>query len=111
MATLHIFSSLGRFHSFEEIRRFIDMTYTADGDGIPSPLIEEVKLSNYEPACIEAIFTASPTPLAEILARFSYADQWAVNVSESRLADSVICIFEPNEVRNPKGCSLEYCGA
>ncbi len=55
MATVHVFVSTGRFHSSEEMRRFIDETYTDDGDGIPSPFMREVGLSEYEPMCIEAI--------------------------------------------------------
>lgn len=111
MATLHLFVSTGRFSSFQEMRRFIDQTYDEDGDGIPSPFMREVGLSQYEPMCIEAIHSDRPVPLPELLADASWSDQWLPQLSESGAADAAICVFEPNLVEHPQASSLRYCGA
>ncbi len=113
MHTVHVFISTGRFRSFDEMRAYIDETYTEDGDGIPSAFMREVGLSEYEPGCIEAILSESrrPVPLAEFLSGASYSDQWLFGLDGSRLADAAICVFAPNEVRHPEQCSLEYFGA
>ena len=77
MNTVHIFISTGRFKSLDEMRAYIDETYTDDGDGIPSTFMNEVGLSEYEPHCIEAFpsKSAKPVPLSELVAGASYADQ------------------------------------
>jgi len=113
MDTVHIFVSTGRFRSVEEMRAYIDETYTEDGDGLPSAFMEEVDLDEYEPGCIEAVPSASglPVPLSELLAGASYADQWLPQVDGARRADAAVCVFTPNLVENPGGCSLEYLGA
>lgn len=111
MATVHVFHSIGRFRSFEELRDFIDETYTEDGDGIPSPFMVEVGQSEYEPMCIEAIHSGHPVPLTELLADASYSDQWLTQVDVSRQADAAVCVFEPNRLEHPWGSSLDYCGA
>jgi hypothetical protein len=113
MDAVHVFISTDRFRSFEELRAFIDQTYTEDGDGVPSAFMGEVGLSGYEPGCIEAIVSESgkAIPLAELLAGMSYSDRWLTGVGGSRLADAAICVFAPNELRNPEGSSLEYIGA
>jgi hypothetical protein len=111
--TVHIFVSTGRFKSFEEMRAYIDETYTEDGDGVPSAFMQEVGLSEYEPGCIEAIHSDSgrPISLAELLTGASYADQWLPGLDGSRLVDAAICVFSPNRLKRPEGCSLEYIGA
>lgn len=111
MATLHISICTGRFSSFREMRRFIDETYTTDGDGIPSPFIREVGLSEYEPMCIEAIHSERPIPLRDLLADASWSDQWLPQLPESGPADAAICLFEPNRVEHPQDSSLTYLGA
>lgn len=111
MEKVHIFISTGRFHAFEEMRAFIDQTYTDDGDGIPSPCMEEVGLSDYEPGCIEAIRSDHPVPLRDLLANASYADQWRPHLPESETADAAICVYEPNQVEHPNHTSLKYIGA
>jgi hypothetical protein len=110
--TVHVFISTGRFKSFKEMREYIDETYTEDGDGIPSPFMREVGLEEYEPGCIEAIpsDTGHPVPLSELLRGASWSDQWLSQLDGSRLADVAICVFGPNQVRNPRGCTLEYVG-
>ena len=55
MILVYVFISTGRFRGFADMRAFIDETYTADGDGIPSPFMREIELKGYEPGCIEAI--------------------------------------------------------
>jgi hypothetical protein len=113
--TVHVFLSTGRFRSFEEMRAFIDQTYTEEGDGIPSPFMREVGLSGYEPGCIEAIHSYHPLSLQKLLSDSSYADQWLPplerTLREPRFADAAICVFPPNEVNHPEGSSLEYLGA
>jgi hypothetical protein len=113
VGTVHIFISTGRFPSFDEIRVYIDETYTEDGDGVPSAFMREVGLSEYEPACIEAIPSESgmAVPLSVLLADASYSDQWLPDLDESRGADAAICVFAPNRIEDPEGCSLEYLGA
>ena len=113
MDTVHVFISTHRFRSFDDMRAYIDEVYTEDGDGIPSAFMLEVGLSEYEPACIEAIPSESgrAIPLAELLARASYADQWLRGLDCSRLADAAICVFAPNRIASPEGCSLEHLGA
>jgi hypothetical protein len=112
MDTVHVFISTGRFRSFAEMRAYIDQTYTADGEGVPSPFMAEVGLSNYEPGCIEAMRSSlgKAVPLTELLAGTSYSDQWLAGLDGSRLADSAICVFGPNGLDRPKDCSLTYLG-
>lgn len=111
MNTVHVFISKDRFHSFDEMRRFVEETYTEDGDGIPSPFMREIGLSGYEPGCIECMHRPQPVTLAELLAGASYSEQWLPSVDRPRLADAAICVFVPNKVRHPHGSSLEYIGA
>jgi hypothetical protein len=113
METVHVFASTGRFKSFDEMRAYIDETYTEDGDGVDSPFMTEVELNEYEPGCIEAILSQSgrSVPLSELLTQASYAEQWLPTVDGERLADAAICVFPPNQVGRPEGCSLDYIGA
>jgi hypothetical protein len=108
---VHVFISTGRFRSFEEMREFINETYTEDGDGVPSPFMREVGLSEYEPACIETIHEDKPTALAELLAGASYEDQWLSKLDGKRIADAAICVFAPNRLSHPERSSLQYVGA
>jgi hypothetical protein len=108
---VHVFVSTGRYRSFDELRAYIDATYTADGDGIPSAFMQEVDLHAYEPMCIEAVASASgPIPAAELLAKCSWADQWLPAIDGTRMADAAICVFAPNCVPHPERCSLEHLG-
>lgn len=113
MATVHVFTSTGMFISFDQLREFIDQKYTEDGDGVPSPFMRETGLSDYEPACIEAIVisTGGPQPLHELLSEASYSNQWLAEVDSSKTADAAICVFEPNQLRHPSCSSLEYIGS
>ena len=111
METVHVFITTGRFRSFDEMRAFIDETYTEDGDGIPSAFMREVGLSEYEPGCIEALHHSHAVPLAQLLGGASYADQWLPHVNGSLQADAAICVFAPNRVEQPQNSSLEYVGA
>jgi hypothetical protein len=111
MATVHVFVSTGRFRSFDEMRKFIDPTYTENGDMVPSVFMEEVGLSCYEPRCIEAIHLGRRVTLSELLAGASCAEQWLPRLDCSRIADAAICVFEPNMVAHPRRSSLEYVGA
>jgi hypothetical protein len=112
MDRVHVFISTGRFRSFDEMRKYIDETYTDDGDGVPSVFMQEVELEEYEPGSIEAVHSESgrPVPLSELLDGASYSDQWLPRLDGSRLADAAICVFSPNEVERPQGCTLEYLG-
>jgi len=110
MAKVHVFISRGRFQAFTEMRQYIDRTYNEDGDGIDSAFIKEVKLSSYEPMCIEAIHKGQVLPLSALLEGASYWEQWLKHVDTTKKADAAICVFEPNIVKHPTGCSMEYCG-
>jgi hypothetical protein len=111
MESVHIFISTGRFHSFAEMRRFVEETYTEDGDGVPSPFMQEVGLCGYEPGCIECMHRPQPVPLVELLAGASYSEQWLPGLNWSLMADAAICVFAPNKVQHPHRSSLEYIGA
>jgi hypothetical protein len=111
MAIVHVFVSTGRFGSFEEMRSYIDKIYNGDGDGIPSKFMREVGLSSYEPGCIEALHSEHPISVAELLAPVSYSNEWLPHLSDDEVADSAICVFEPNLLETPRGCSLDYYGA
>jgi hypothetical protein len=117
MPTVHVFVTTGRFRSFDEMRAYIDPVYDEDDDedggSTPSPFMTEVGLTRYEPMCIEAVPSTSghPVPLAALLAAASYADQWLHRLDVGRLADAAVCVFAPNEVARPEGCSLEHLGA
>jgi len=89
----------------------MDQTYTEDGDGVPSSFMREVSLIAYEPGCIEVIHEKQCVTLAELLAGASYGDQWIPKLDGTRLADSAICVFAPNQVNRPMDSSLEYIGA
>jgi hypothetical protein len=113
MDTVHVFVSTGRFSSFAAMRAFVEETYTADGDGVSSAFAREVGLSGYEPGCIECVHrpAPAPAPLPELLAGASYSDQWLSRLPPDRRADAAVCVFAPNRVGRPEGCSLEYVGA
>lgn len=93
------------------MRSLIDQHYTDDGDRVPSAFMREIELTNYEPSCIEAFHAARPELLVDLLAGVSYADQWLAGLDVSRTADSAICVFAPNQVRQPRRSSLEYFGS
>ena len=111
---VHVFVSAGRFHTGEELRAFVDPTYNPAGELLPSAFMREVKLSSYEPGCIEAVRVERPVPLAELLAGMSYAELWLEQVLESEndppSVDAAVCVFAPNRVGNPKDSSLAYLG-
>ena len=111
MSDVHLFISTGRFKSFRDMRKFIDPTYTDDGDEVPSTFMREVGLWQFEPGCIEAIYKQVPTELVDLLAGVSYVDQWLSQVDGGYTANAAICVFPPNQLRNPKRCSLEYVGS
>ena len=111
MGVLHLFVCSGRFNSFEEMRSFIDPTYTEDGDMMPSEFMKEVKLEEFEPTCIEAFWEPQPRPLSELLHKSSCAEQWLSQVDPSLSDSQAICVFEPNQLREPTGTSLRYCGS
>ncbi|MGC4042716.1 MAG: immunity 22 family protein [Armatimonas sp.] len=112
METVHVFISTGRFSSFEEMRAYIDKSYTEDGEGIDSPFLIETGLENYDPMCIESVSseTGKPVPIATLLLGASWLGQWLPQFDGKRLADAAICVFLPNTLEHPEGCSLEYLG-
>ena len=112
MAVVHLFISTGRFSSFEEMRLFIEQTYTEEGDGIDSEFMQEVGLDEgYEPCCIVAICEANPVDIQSLLAGACYGDQWVHLVPQALRANAAICVFEPNRLRTPRKTSLTYVGA
>ncbi|WP_185822837.1 immunity 22 family protein [Xanthomonas sp. GW] len=113
MPIVHVFVSSGRFATMEELRGYIDRTYTEDGDGVASPFMREIGLSRCEPACIEAVISASgiPEKLNELLSDASYWDQWRHEVDGSIVADAAICVFAPNQPNHPAGASVRHIGS
>ena len=111
MAIVHVFVSTGRFGSESELRAFVDPTYTADGDMVPSRFIEEVGLHGYEPATIEVTHAGAAVPVRQLLRDASWAEEWLLDIDPERWADSAVCVFPPNVIAGPHGSSLEYCGA
>ena len=107
---VHVLVSTGRFRSFEALRAYVDATYTADGDGIPSAFMEEVDLHSYEPMCIEAVTSASAPSWISLIAKCSWAEKWLPAIDGTRTADAAICVFAPNSVLYPERCSLEHLG-
>jgi len=110
VSIVHLFVSTGRFSSFEALREFIDPTYTDDGDFVPSTFIEEVRLDDYEPGCIETVCEPQPKPIRELLAGVSYAEQWLKFLDPRLIASEAICVFQPNTIARPANSSL-YAGA
>jgi len=112
--TVHVFVSTGRFRSAEDMDAFVDVTYTDDGDSVPSSFMEEVGLcDDYEPTCIEVIRSESgqPVPLSDLLEGASYYEQWLDKLDGTRQEDAAICVFAPNIAQKPEECSMEYLGA
>ena len=110
MDTVHVFVSIGRFRSFDEMRTFVEQTYTEEGDGIPSPFAVEVVQLWYEPGCIECLHRPTPIPVLVLFAEASYSDQWLPTLASSEIADAAICVFTPNVIEQPAGTSLKYMG-
>jgi hypothetical protein len=108
---VHVFSSAGRFASEGDIRQFVDATYTADGVPVPSPFMLEIELQSHEPMCIESFHSDAVVPIRNLLDGVSYGDLWLEGLSPGHPADTAICVFSPNQVDNPGGSSLRYCGA
>jgi hypothetical protein len=112
VAVVHLFASSGQFSSFDEMRRFIDQTFSEDGDGIASEFMREAGLDNgYEPSCIEAYWTAATIDVGSLLAGASYGDQWVHLIPPDVTANAAICVFEPNRMRTPENASLTYLGS
>jgi hypothetical protein len=53
----------------------------------------------------------APVPPAELLAKASDTVQRLHLVDGIRAADAGACVFAPNRVGTPQGCSLDYVGA
>jgi hypothetical protein len=111
LQAVHVFVCSDRFSSFDEMRRFIDETYTEDGDGIDSQFMREVGLSKYEPGCIEVFHRPHAVTVAKLVGGVSYGDQWAHLLLGEILANAAICVFEPNRLATPERTSLTYLGA
>jgi hypothetical protein len=78
---------------------------------VPSVFMREVRLTVYEPMCIEAIHSEQRQRLSGLLSRASFSHQWMTQLDGTRRADAAICVFSPNQVETPEATSLEYCGA
>lgn len=98
---VHIFITSGRFASHNEMRSFIDPTYTEDGDIVLSNFMSEVSLKGYDPMCIEAVYGGRSQSVTELLKESSYANQWIGALPPSLVADSAICLYCPNETTTP----------
>lgn len=113
---VHVFACSGRFASREALDAYLLPTYTDDGDAVPSPFFVETGLSQYEPACIESALLAAPVPLAQLLDGVSYGDSWLAQAcadadAQGLLADTGICVFEPNQLAHPQRSALHYLGS
>ncbi len=111
---VHVFACSGRFASWEALQAYLAPAYTEDGDAVPSPFFLETGLTQYEPACIESALLASPTPLAELLDGVSYAGSWLAQAcadAQGLLADTVVCVFAPNQLAHPQRSSLHHVGS
>ena len=111
MATVHIFAVRDRFSSLEAIRKFVDPTYSEDGDCIDSSFMREVGFQTFEPMCIEVVHSGTAKSLAELLDGASYCEQWLSSLTASFEADSAVCVFSPNVLVHPERSSLRYCGS
>jgi len=110
IVTVHLFVSSGRFHSFTDMRTFIDARYTEDGDSIPSAFMTEIALRDYEPGCIEAIHSDEPVPVSQLLNGASWGSAWVHAVPADLVADSAICVYSPNIATTPGNASVRYVG-
>ena len=108
---VHIFISKGRFQSMEQLRKFVDETYTEDGDTEPSPFNNEVRISSFSPDHLQAIHKPQAVPVRELLATAPHADQFLTKVTAEKVANVAICVYAPNVVRSPSSASIEYLGA
>ena len=110
MATVYIFADRNRFNTAEALRDFVEPTYTDDGQRVDSRFMYEVGFTTYEPGCVETIFD-EPQELDRLLQGASYSEQWLTQLDINLVADSAICVYKPNHLRNPKASSLKYIGA
>ena len=110
MDWIYVFVGNNRFTSFEEMRSFIHPGYTEDGDYIPSTLMKETQLSDYEPDCIEAVYEASSKAVNALLSENSYSEQWINQIKEDQQFNSAICMYSPNHLNHPERCSMKYLG-
>lgn len=113
---VHVFACSGRFASWAALQAYLTPTYTEDGDAVPSPFILETDLTCYAPACFESAMLASPAPLAQLLDGVSYADSWLAQAcadadGQGLLADTVVCVFAPNQLAHPQSSVLHYVGS
>ena len=111
MPVVHVWSVLGRFQSLAELNAYAHAEYNDDGDAVPSRFMREVGLRNHEPACIEVEHFDDARPLRESVEGASYGEQWASKIRPELLANSIICVYAPNEVYIPNASSLTYQGA
>jgi hypothetical protein len=113
---VHVFASSGRFASREALQAYLSPAYTDDGDAVLPPFFVETGLSQYEPACIESALLPAPVPLALLLDGVSYGDSWLAQAcadadAQGLLADTGICVFEPNQLAHPQRSALHYLGS
>ncbi len=112
---VHVFACSGRFASWEALQAYLSPAYTDDGDAVPPPFFLETGLTQYEPACIESAWLATPAPLAELLDGVSYAGSWLAQAgadadAQGVQADASVCVFAPNQLAHPQRGSLHYVG-
>ncbi|MEM7105294.1 MAG: immunity 22 family protein [Bacteroidota bacterium] len=110
MSWVYVFVAKNKFASFEEMRAFIDPGFTEDGDYIPSDLMKETQLFDIEPGFIEAVYEESPKVIRILLSESSYAEQWLSQIKEEQHFNNAICIYAPNHLDHPEGCSMKYLG-
>jgi hypothetical protein len=110
MAVVHVFATSNRFRSESELDQFVDPLYSEDGDCTPSQFMREIQLSNFEPMCIESVYSEEALPLTDLLDGVSYLPQWQEQIPPGVRASAAVCVFEPNLVMTPQNSTLAYIG-
>ncbi len=111
MSKMHLFISEDTFNSKQEFDQFILPTYDDDGEFIESGFMTEVEFDEYEPMCIERIYTDDAVKVTELLKGASYYEQWLHKISINDFIKSAVAVFEPNTLINPQKSSMKYVGS
>ena len=110
MPIVHIFIADKFALSEEEVSKYINASYTEDGDQVDSHFMSNTGLTHYEPCCIELQINSVSIPLSDLLAESSYADQWISKLPHNKHCRTAVCVYEPNIITNPLKSKLDYVG-
>ena len=70
---LYVHAWIGSFKSRADFERYIQQTYSANGESVPSQFMLDVGLAVYDHDRQEFEYHETPLPLAEVLTGHSYA--------------------------------------